>query len=130
MKKRLLGFFLCIVLLMAVLPFSSMAAGPDANGITNPDPTQDDSGNLNLTKELSPGPDGTYDITMKSWATGEVKAVTEKIPTDFVIVVDQSGSMHTSDMPTGTPSVQNNKYLEEIANGSYYYKDGEISIAA
>ena len=128
MKKRLLSLVLCLVMVFALFPtFAAPALAADANGITNPPKAQDESENLNLTKNLAPGADGTYDITMESWATGEVKTqgVTEKIPTDFVLVVDQSGSMDTSDMPTGTPSVQNNEYLEDIAAGAYYYKDGE-----
>ena len=128
MKKRLLSLVLCLVMVFALFPtFAAPAMAADANGITNPPKAQDESGNLNLTKTLAPGADGTYDITMESWATGEVKTqgIVEKIPTDFVLVVDQSGSMDTSDMPTGTPSVQNNKYLEDIANGAYYYKDGD-----
>ena len=128
MKKRLLSLVLCLVMVFALFPtFAAPAMAADANGITNPAPTADPSGKLNLTKNLAPGADGTYDITMESWATGEVKTqgIVEKIPTDFVLVVDQSGSMDTRDMPTGTPSVQNNKYLEDIAAGAYYYKDGD-----
>lgn len=125
MKKRLLGVFLCIALLMTVLPFSSLAAGSDANGISNPDPVTED--NLYLSKELSQGANGTYDINMESYATGKVKSVTEKVPTDFVVVVDQSGSMDTKDMPTGDPQVRNNVNLETIAGSTtgYYYKDGD-----
>ena len=125
MKKRALCWLLVLVMVCSLLP--SFAAAADQYGITNPAPAQDESGNLNLTKTLAPGADGTYDITMESWATGEVKTqgIVEKIPTDFVLVVDQSGSMDTRDMPTGTPSVQNNKYLEDIAAGAYYYKDGD-----
>ena len=129
MKKRALCWLLVLVMVASLLPtFSLPAAAADENGtITNPAPATDESGNLHLTKTLAPGANGTYDITMESWATGEVKTqgITEKIPTDFVLVVDQSGSMDTKDMPTGTPTVQNNKYLEDIANGAYYYKDGE-----
>ena len=129
MKKRALCWLLVLVMVASLLPaFELGAAAADENGtITNPDPATDESGKLNLTKTLAPGANGTYDITMESWATGEVKTqgITEKIPTDFVLVVDQSGSMDTTDMPNGTPTVQNNKYLEDIANGAYYYKDGD-----
>lgn len=79
-----------------------------------------------LNKYLTANDDGNYDLTLEAYATGDVKPVKEKIPTDFVVVVDQSGSMDTNDMPTGDPTVQNNKYLEDIANGSYYYREPNI----
>ena len=128
MKKRLLSLVLCLVMVFSLFPFVASAeyAAPatqqDGTVITNPKTAQDGSKDLNLTKELSQGANGTYDLKLESWATGEVHAYTEKIPTDFVVVVDQSGSMDTRDMPTGDPTVQNNKYLEDIANGAYYFK--------
>lgn len=133
MKKRAMSLLLVLVMIMSLFPFVASAeyntpeTQSDGSVITNPVTAQDASKNLNLKKELSQGANGTYDITMESWATGEVKTqgITEKIPTDFVLVVDQSGSMDTKDMPTGDPTVQNNEYLENIANGAYYYKDGD-----
>ena len=80
-----------------------------------------------VNKYLTANENGNYDLTMEAYATSMTEAVTtvEKIPTDFVLVVDQSGSMDTRDMPVGNPTVQNNKNLEEIATGNYYYKDGD-----
>ncbi|MBP3553370.1 MAG: hypothetical protein J6K05_09455 [Bacteroidaceae bacterium] len=90
---------------------------------------KDPNSGMVLNKYLTPNYDNdgncNYDLTLEAYATAEVKPITEKIPTDFVVVVDQSGSMDTKDMPTGDPTVQNNKYLEDIANGAYYYKDGD-----
>ena len=94
---------------------------PEEKGIKDP------NSGMVLNKYLTPNYDNdgncNYDLTLEAYATAEVKPITEKIPTDFVVVVDQSGSMDTADMPTGTATVQNNKYLEDIANGSYYYYD-------
>ena len=84
-----------------------------------------DTSDMVLNKYLTPNGNGNYDLTLEAYSTAEVKPIKEKIPTDFVVVVDQSGSMDTQDMPTGTPTVQNNKYLEDIANGAYFYKDGD-----
>ncbi|MBQ3263139.1 MAG: hypothetical protein IJH52_08185 [Oscillospiraceae bacterium] len=127
MKKRLLSLVLCLVMVFALFPtFAAPAMAADANGITNPDPAKDASKKLNLTKELTPGTEqGSYDLNLESWSTGEVHAYTEKIPTDFVVVVDQSGSMageKGTDMPTGEPQVRNNVNLETVAAGAYYYK--------
>ena len=128
MRRKLLCLLLCLVLLVSLVPaFGTTAFAADENGITNPPEAKDESEKLHLTKTLSPGQNGTYDITMESWATGEVKTqgIVEKVPTDFVVVVDQSGSMDTTDMPIGTPTIQSNKTLEDVANDSkgYYYYD-------
>ena len=130
MKKRLFSLLLCLVMVLSLFPaFGMSAAAADANGITNPEPAKGADDELNLTKSLAPGENGTYDLTLESWATGEVTTdtVTEKVPTDFVIVVDQSGSMKEEDMATGGYTAVSNQYLETIADSStpYYYKDGD-----
>ena len=80
---------------------------------------------LVLDKTLSRGENGTYTLTLDAFATGDVtsEVKTEKIPTDFVIIVDQSGSMAINDMATGFTPVTGNVNLEDAANGSYYYYD-------
>ena len=85
----------------------------------------DPASKMVVNKYLTANSNGKYDLTLEAYSTSEVQEITEKVPTDFVIVVDQSGSMDTKDMPTGDPTVQNNKYLEDIANGQYYYKDSD-----
>lgn len=131
MKKRLFSLVLCLVMVFSLLPAFSLnaaAAGETETGtITNPDPAQDDTNDLNLTKVLTPGENGTYDLTMNAWATGEVvtNQTVEKIPTDFVVVVDQSGSMDKNDMATGGYTPAGTINLEDVENGRYYYKDGE-----
>ena len=124
MKRRLLSIILCLVLVITLLPFTVSAEDSGTNVITNPAPVTDAaSGNLNLTKNLTKGQNG-YDITMESYSTGEVNSFTEKVPTDFVVVVDQSGSMSTTDMPSGYTTASST-YLETIAESSsgYYYLD-------
>lgn len=75
-----------------------------------------------VNKYLTPNSNGKYDLTLEAYTTQPNEAVVEKIPTDFVVVVDQSGSMAEKDMPTGYKAVSGSTYLETIANGSYYYK--------
>lgn len=59
---------------------------------------------LDLTKTLDYGVNGTYDLKLTAYANGaiakEAEIVTEQVPTDYVLVVDQSTSMNTVDMPT------------------------------
>lgn len=54
----------------------------------------DDSG-MEITKNAVANEDGTYTITLEAYATGSqiITEVTEDIPTDIVLVLDQSGSM-------------------------------------
>ena len=77
-----------------------------------------------LSKELSQVTEENYKITMESYSTANatMMAVTEKVPTDFVLVVDQSGSMSETDMPTGYSLVSGSRTLEQIAQGSYFIK--------
>lgn len=93
-------------------------------GIDNPDGLSD--AGFKLKKGLSDNGDGTYDINMQSYSTADTKkeGIVEKVPTDFVVIVDQSGSMADSDMATGYRSTST-KTLEQIVNGNYYYKSGD-----
>lgn len=128
MKNRLLSLLLCFVMVLSLFPaigMSAVAAGADANGITNPDPV---TGDLNLTKKLTAGENGSYDISMEAWSTGKVEytTYTEKIPTDFVVIVDQSGSMALRDMSAGDNySPAGSVTLDNAASGEYYYFDEE-----
>ena len=84
---------------------------------------------LVLDKNIDRNNKGSYDLTLEAYATGDVTSekVTEKIPTDFILVVDQSGSMAIKDM------AKRNSYtdvgqidLETAATGNYYIEvDGE-----
>ena len=132
MKKRLLSLVLCLVMVFSLLPFAGFAAEsvtqPDSTVITNPDAVVDGTGNLHLSKTLAQNQDdGTYSINLESFATADVSTVTttEKIPTDFIVIVDQSGSMATTDMVANTSSYQSagTVNLEAAANGGYYYYD-------
>ena len=130
MKKKLLSLVLCLVMVFSLFPaFGMNASALDTNAITNPSTAQDETGKLNLSKELSQNPDGTYDITLKSWATNtvETEIIPEQVPTDFVLVLDQSGSMATVDMPTGFSKVDQTNFSTqdildaEADNDPYYF---------
>ena len=132
-NRRFIAAFLALVFAISCMlvgvNFATKADDPSAAPINPLMPEekgrQTPNSEMVLNKFLTLNDDGNYDLTLEAYATAKVKPITEKIPTDFVVVVDQSGSMDTPDIPTGDPTVQNNKYLEDIANGQYYYKDGE-----
>ena len=82
---------------------------------------------LVLNKSIAPSNDGSaYDLTLKSYSTANLSTykVLEKVPTDYVLVIDQSGSMASRDMPTAY-EYAGRVSLEDIAKGQYYYVDGD-----
>ena len=50
---------------------------------------------MEISKTAVPNEDGTYTITLEAYATGEkiIDTVTKDVPTDIILVLDQSGSM-------------------------------------
>ncbi|MDO4491093.1 MAG: VWA domain-containing protein [Lachnospiraceae bacterium] len=82
---------------------------------------------LKISKTAVLEDDGTYTITLDAYATGTVTTttVTEAIPTDIVLVLDESGSMMSNDMMiNGIPSgyEKADPTHGEALNGKYYYK--------
>lgn len=90
-----------------------------------------DSGMV-ITKNAVANEDGTYTITLEAYATGEkvITEVTEDIPTDIVLVLDQSGSMDFC-IVCGEEIYGRNDYHYTYVettmidtNETYYIKDG------
>lgn len=48
---------------------------------------------LELVKNAKANEDGTYTITLEAWVTGTVTSIESSVPTDIILVIDQSGSM-------------------------------------
>ena len=84
---------------------------------------------IEVNKTIAPSQDGSaYDLTLEAYSTADISSyqVLEKIPTDYIVVVDQSGSMAETDMPTSYKAA-GNKTLEEINEGNYYINvDGKV----
>lgn len=62
------------------------------------DTTENDD--LITNKTLTQQENGKYQIELEAYATGEEKTVSEQVPTDYILILDQSGSMVTKDMAT------------------------------
>jgi len=101
--------------------------------------TAEKVGELDGNKSLKDNGDGTYSLTIDSWATGEYQKISdgqpsipEKTPLDIALVIDQSGSMRTADLEGGNPvytavtesgANKTSWTLSELQNGTqYYYK--------
>ena len=83
-KKKILSLLLCLSLFCTlIVPASSAYA--DQPG---------DSG-MQVSKTATANQDGTYTITLEAYATGSqvTSTITEDVPTDIILVLDQSGSM-------------------------------------
>ena len=86
------------------------------------DTTQENKGMV-INKTAEANDDGTYTITLEAYATGS-KVITETkkdIPTDIVLVLDQSGSM---DDPIGEVSFEayTKGYYYNHTTNSHHYK--------
>ena len=83
-KKKILSLILCLSLFCSlIVPASSAYA--DQPG---------DSG-MQISKTATANQDGTYTITLEAFATGSQQTTTQTkdVPTDIILVLDQSGSM-------------------------------------
>lgn len=66
---------------------------------------------------------GKYDLTLEAWATGDkvTKYDKDPVPTDIVLVIDQSGSMATGDMGDVYTPVNQDWYVDTAAGDKVYY---------
>ena len=88
-----------------------------------PAQTSDDNSNLVLEKTLSAESNGTYTLQLSAYAKGKIKDVNEQIPTDYVLIADQSGSMSTNDVPTGYDNGTTKNWKVSDGANAYYYKE-------
>lgn len=82
---------------------------------------------LALSKGLKSNRDGTYDIRLEAYSIGTTKTYTEQIPTDYVLIADQSGSMSTNDVPTGYNNGTTKNWKVSDGANAYYYKETDAN---
>ena len=83
-KKRILSLLLCLSLFCTlIVPASTAYAEPPSGS------------GMQINKTATPNSDGSYTITLEAYATGSqvTSTQTEDVPTDIILVLDQSGSM-------------------------------------
>ena len=133
MKKRILSMLLSLTLLV------SMAVPVTAETVN------ERSGNegMEISKTAKINDDGTYTITLEAYATGEkiITDITKDVPTDVILVLDQSGSMENNIGSVtfseykdewGSYNIRNQDYYEYRHNGGsgnlWHKLDGEENI--
>lgn len=117
---KMFALLLAFGMVITMIPNTAMAA---ENNSTD---------GLKLSKTAELQSDGTYTINLEAYATGTVSTTvtttTEVVPTDFVLVLDQSGSMTQNNMsgiPSGYTKVNSTPDHAMVKNGAYYVKDGD-----
>ena len=114
-KSKAISLLLCLSLLASLLiPGTLAMPAKAAEGGT-------DNG-MKVNKTATPNEDGTYQITLEAYATGEKISteVTRDIPTDIVLVLDQSGSMANRDFPS-VGETRFDAYTGNKTRNSYLY---------
>lgn len=103
--------------------------GADDYNFPTPPPLPEPVENtLKVNKWISPSSNGlAYDLTLESYSTADLGMyqVQENVPTDYILVIDQSGSMARRDMPRAYEAPSEPVTLEQTAQDKYYYYDGE-----
>ena len=128
-KKSIVSLMVCLSLIFSMIT-PNMLAKADTGS----------SSGMVINKTATANADGTYTIQLEAYATGSkvITEVKEDIPTDIVLVLDQSGSM---DDPIGTVSFtrySNNRSTNSShysrrhngGSGNLYYPLGDGSYAS
>ena len=140
MMKRIIALLLALILTVGLLPTVALAATGDeettANPITNPE-SQTANG-VTLSKTAAKNDDGTYTIRLEAYAPGSSTTTEEvtEVPTDIILVLDQSGSMEDDigqvqyTAYTGNNTQNKNNYGKRHNGGSanlwHKLKDGSF----
>ena len=83
-KTKILSLLLCLSLFCALI-----VPGTRAYAESAPD------NGMKISKTATANGDGSYTITLEAYATGAkvISEITKYVPTDIILVLDQSGSM-------------------------------------
>ena len=86
-KKKWTSLLMILALLLTLLPAPELSATAEGE--------QPSGSGMEIKKTATANDDGTYTITLEAYATGSkvISQVTKDIPTDIILVLDQSGSM-------------------------------------
>ena len=94
MSKKILAILMAVAMAFSLLPVTAFATDgtPEGNSQT-PEKVTASENNLTMNKTVTPKGDGTYTVSLESYATGSVTPTQTPVPMDIVLVLDVSGSM-------------------------------------
>ena len=86
MKRRAFSLLLSLTLLFSLALPATTAYAEDGSS----------NKGMEISKTATANQDGSYTITLEAYATGEkvISEITKDVPTDIILVLDQSGSIH------------------------------------
>ena len=94
MSKKIVAMLMAVAMAFSLLPVTAFATGETQEGNSQtPVIVKKSENNLAMTKTVTPKGDGTYTVSLESYATGSVTTTQAPVPMDFVLVLDVSGSM-------------------------------------
>lgn len=132
MSKKILAMLMAVAMAFSLLPVTAFATGETQEGNSQtPVTVKKSENNLAMTKTVTPKGDGTYTVSLESYATGSVTTTQAAVPMDFVLVLDVSGSMDGENGQIASYGYQKTKktswYAENVyyAITTYYAKIGE-----
>lgn len=107
MMKRIIALLLALILTVGLLPTVALATEgnpmPDSDSTgtaqsstvqSGTDSNNNDDNPVHVIKTFTPGEDGEFgSLTLEAYVTNPLQVVTDTVPLDIVLVLDQSGSM-------------------------------------
>ena len=110
MKRRAFSLLLSLTLLLSLALPATTAYAEDGSS----------NKGMEISKTVTANQDGSYTITLEAYATGEkvISEITKDVPTDIILVLDQSGSMAED---IGTVSFEQYKDESDWWEGTTYH---------
>lgn len=132
--RKCTSIILSLVMVISLFSFSMITTNATSDTATKAVKVNDatkatDVDGLVTNKTATANDDGTFTLNLEAYATGKV-TTGKAVPTDFVLVLDQSGSMK-DEINTTTSEINqdwNEKNFDDNSNDNstlYYLKDGK-----
>lgn len=130
-SKKFVAAILCLLMIFSMMPAMALADPLETatTTIVSSEKSATPLGHLQMQKTLYyDSASNTYSIELESYATGHATVTKKAVPTDFIIVMDQSGSMDETmreKVGNGAKDLYDNNKVS-TANGKtegYYYAD-------
>ena len=122
MSKKIVAMLMAVAMAFSLLPVTAFATDGTPEKVTASE------NNLTMNKTVTPKGDGTYTVSLESYATGSVTTTQAPVPMDFVLVLDVSGSMTDEIASYGyQPTKKTSWSARDIyyAHTTYYAKIGD-----
>ena len=129
MKKRITSLLICVCMALTIFtPLINVSAndgGVSSSGLN----TFKTANGLELSKSATPNANGDgYKLTLEAYTTGDVITEQVSVPTDIVLVLDQSGSMsETFSGGTTRQQAMKNAVQKLIDSVSQNAKDNKVN---